>query len=68
MNAPKFETLSAGKVRFSLRDEKDTTVWYQATDVCTRRKFTVTHTWSNAALRYVLFVDVRYAKKTLRPE
>jgi len=63
LHAPKFEVENPGKLRFTMRPAGETTVWYLASDLCTRRKFTVTHSWPGAQLRYVLLVDVRYAKK-----
>ncbi len=62
-NARSFKVFSAGKLRFQLRDEGETSVQYLASDLCTRRKFTVTQLWRGAGMRHGLFVDVRYAKK-----
>jgi hypothetical protein len=63
VNAEKFEVLSPGKVRLTLRDESETTVQFLASDVCTRRKMTVTQLWPGTGLRHVMFVDVRYAQR-----
>ncbi len=63
VNAEKFEVLAPGKVRLTLRDRCQTAVQFLASDVCTRRKMTVTQLWSGAGLRHVLYLDVRYARR-----
>ncbi|MBW7998418.1 MAG: hypothetical protein FVQ81_17965 [Candidatus Glassbacteria bacterium] len=63
MNSVGFRKVSAGEVSFRLRDGSQTQVWYQPSDVCTRRRFKITHTWPGESLCYELYVDLRYAQK-----
>ncbi len=63
VDARKFEVISPCKVQLTLHDRCQTSVKFLTSDVCTRRKMTVTQLWSGAGLRHVLFLDVRYAQR-----
>ncbi len=61
-SAGSFEQVSPGMVRFKMREGSATTVRYQPSDICTRRKFTVGQQWSDTTICHTLFVDVRYTR------